>query len=122
MLYFYLRAFYNKCKDKRNLPEKVKSLSNVLHIIPALVLLFEYVVVSSALAYARFAVELDPQPVRLLGGIIEVGGNLPFDAVPNAVVTLHLLGLFLSVSYFVYFVVFSSIVPKEQQSIPPQEG
>lgn len=87
------------------MPKRVKLLGNLMHVIPPLVILFEYVAVSSALAYARLNVESDGV-VSLLGGLIKVGGNLPFDAVPNTVVTLHLLGLLLAVVYFTYFVIF----------------
>jgi len=97
-------------------------LKKVLHLIPALVILFEYVAVSSAFAYARFAVEPAQPVVSLLGGIINVGGNMPYDAVPNVVVTLHLLGLFLGVFYFIYFVIFNPSPGEDGQSIPPQEG
>lgn len=97
-------------------------LNSLLYIIPVLVGLLEYVAVSSAFAYARFAVEIEGETVSLLGGIIRVGGNLPYDAVPNMVVTLHLLALFLTVIYFVYFIVFSHSSDKRRQTVPPQEG
>ncbi|MCL4440796.1 MAG: hypothetical protein M1609_09485 [Firmicutes bacterium] len=97
-------------------------MNNLLHVIPFLVALFEYVAVSSALAFARFAVEVEPQPVSLLGGIINAGGNLPYDAVPNVVVTLHLLALLLSIVYFAYFVFFGPPSEKDCQPVPPQEG
>ncbi|PKM80625.1 MAG: hypothetical protein CVU89_12885 [Firmicutes bacterium HGW-Firmicutes-14] len=103
-----------------------------LFIIPAAVILFEYTAVSAAFAYARFAVEVPLQTVSLLGGVLEVGGNLPYDAVPNAVVALHLTALVMSVFYFVYFVVYgtdsgddSQTLAREEDNIqlpPPQEG
>lgn len=107
------------------MPKKVNSLGNLLHLIPLVVILFEYVAVSSALAYARYHVEAENSVISLLGGLIKVGGNLPFDAVPNTVVTLHLLGLLLSVLYLIYYVIFGPSSGETQQpidSIPPQEG
>ncbi len=97
-------------------------MSNLLYVIPLLVVLFEYVAVSSALAYARFAVEVEPPVVNLFGGLIKVGGIMPYDAVPNVVVTLHLLGLFLSIVYLVYFFIFSPFTQDSQPPVPPQEG
>lgn len=98
-------------------------MGNLLHVIPLLVVLLEYTAVSSALAFAKFAADFEPESVRLLGGIVNVGGNLPYDAVPNAVITLHLLALLLSVIYFVYFVFFKPF-PKVnlQEYVPPREG
>ena len=101
--------------------KKVKDLVNLLHLIPVLVILFEYTAVSSALAFARFSVEANPPVIGLLGGLVKIGENLPYDAIPNTVVTLHLLGLLLSVVYLIYFVIFSSSSSKNC-AIPPQEG
>ncbi len=101
--------------------KKVRILINFVYIIPVLVILFEYVAVTSALAFARFAVEAEQPVISLLGGIIRVGGNLPYDAVPNTVVTLHLLGLFLIMIYFIHFVFFSPW-DENRQPTPPSEG
>ncbi len=93
----------------------------LLVIIPAVVILFEYIAINMALAYARFAVELDRPVVELLGGILKIGGNLAYDAVPNAVVVLHLLALLLSLIYLVYFFLFC--LPRKEREINtfPQE-
>lgn len=100
----------------------MKKLDSLLYIIPCVVLFLEYLAVSSALAYARFAVDVEQNIVELVGGIIKVGGNLPFDAVPNLVVTLHLVSLFLSILYLVYFFVFVKSSKDVETPIPPQEG
>lgn len=78
----------------------------LLYLFPVLVVLFEYVAFSSALAYARYSMDYQLITVDLLGGLVTVGENLPYDAVPNAVATLHLLSLFLSLVFMVYFLFF----------------
>jgi len=93
----------------------------LLFIIPAAVILIEYAAINMALAYARFAVEMDRPVVELLGGMLKIGGNLAYDAVPNAVVVLHLLALLLSVIYLVYFFVFCLPRKEREISISPQE-
>jgi hypothetical protein len=98
-------------------------LGNLLHAIPFLVVLLEYTAGSSALAFAKFAADFEPESVSLLGGLVNVGGNLPYDAVPNAVATLHMLALLLSTIYFVYFMFFAaSPETKQHEPVPPQEG
>jgi len=95
-------------------------LNYLVHLIPVTVILFEYTAVSSALAYARYNVEYDQPVVGLLGGILRVGDNLPYDAVPNTVATLHMLGLLLAVVYLVYFIIFG-LPGDKKQPVPPQE-
>lgn len=96
-------------------------MGNLAYLIPVVVLLFEYTAVSAALAYAKFAVDFEQPTVSLLSGLVRIGGNLPYDAVPNAVFTLHLLALLLSVIFIVYFMFFIS-PGKRQEPAPPQEG
>ncbi len=102
--------------------KKVKVLSRLLYLIPLLVILFEYLAVSLALVYARFAVEPEQPVVGLLGGIIRVGENLSYNAVPNTVVMLHLLALLLSVLYLIYFFIFSLPAGQDREPVPPPEG
>lgn len=75
----------------------------LLYLFPVLVILFEYVALSSAVAYASYNMDYQLTPVELLGGLVTVGENLPYDAVPNTVATLHTLSLFLSLVFLVYF-------------------
>ena len=93
----------------------------LLFIIPAVVILFEYAAINMALAYARFAVEMDRPVVELFGGILKIGGNLAYDAVPNSVVVLHLMALLLSVIYLVYFFIFCLPRKEREIHISPQE-
>jgi len=94
----------------------------LLITVPLAVVLLEYVAVSSALAYARFIAEYDQPVISLLGGIVRIGRNLPYDAVPNAVIVLHLLALFLSVMYFAYFCLFNPKSDKNIAAVSPPEG
>lgn len=82
-------------------------MKSFLHIIPILVILTEYAAVSSALAFAKFAADFQPEPVGLLGNLVNIGGSLPYGAVPHTVIILHLTALILSVIYFVYFMFFN---------------
>ncbi len=75
----------------------------MLYLFPILIIIFEYVAVSSALAYASYSIDYQLISVELLGGFVTVGENLPYDAVPNTVATLHVLSLFLSVVFLGYF-------------------
>lgn len=94
----------------------------LFHVIPFLVALIEYTAVSSALAFAKFAADFEPETVWLLGGIVNVGGNLPYNAVPHAVIILHLIALMLSVTYIVYFMFLRvSFGSKIEQQVPPQQ-
>lgn len=78
----------------------------LLYLIPVLILVFEHTALSSALAYARYGLEYQPPSVDLLGGLIGIGDTIPYDAVPNFVVTLHLLGLFLGLVWLGYAIFF----------------
>lgn len=100
----------------------MKLLGSLVYLVPVVVVLFEYVAVSSALAYARYLVEYNQPVVSLLGGLVRVGDNLAYDAVPNAVVTLHLLGLLLSVIYLIYFFILPLSTKQDETPVPPQEG
>jgi hypothetical protein len=91
-------------------------------IMPVLVFFLEYVAISSALVYARFSMEMDQPTVDLLGGLIKIGQTVPYDAVPNLVVTLHILALLISVSYLVYYLFFYPFFKENKPDIPPQEG
>lgn len=88
---------------------------NLFHIMPFLVVLFEYTAISSSLAYAEHAADYVPPIVGLLGGIISVGGNLPYQSVPHMVMILHLLALTVSVIYLVYFMFFSPAKFEQQE-------
>lgn len=101
--------------------EKVDALENLLYFIPVVVIAFEYVAISAAFAYAKYVVEYQRPIISLLGGIIKIGGNLPFDAVPNTVVTLHLLGLFLSLVFVICVLVFGWASKIEPLPLPPQD-
>lgn len=79
----------------------------MLYLFPLLVIFLEYYAFSSALAYARYYIDYHQLThVELLGGLVTVGGNLPYDAVPNAVMTIHVLSLLLSLVFLVYFLFF----------------
>ncbi|WP_418790591.1 hypothetical protein [Phosphitispora sp. TUW77] len=93
----------------------------LLFVIPVVVILFEYMAVNMALAYARFAMAIDRPVVELLFGILKIGDNLAYDAVPDTVLVLNLLALLLSLMYLAYF--FLYILPRKQSEIciSPQE-
>lgn len=96
-------------------------MGKLLYLIPLLVSLFEYVAIKSSLAFARSVIEYQPPVMNVLGSIIRIGDNIPYDAVPNMVVTLHLLGLFLSIVFFLYYTVFSVVPEKAETSLLPRE-
>lgn len=106
----------------KNLPKKVKKLNYLLYFIPVIVFLFEYIAISSAVAYARFIVEIDQPVISLLGGLIHIGRNLPYESIPDVVVSLHLTALVLSVVFFVYYMFFYQSSNERQHHLPPQEG
>lgn len=81
-------------------------MTYLLHFIPVLILIFEHTAISSALTYARYGLEYLQPSVDLLGGVINIGETIPYDAVPNFVVTLHLLSLFLGLVWLVYVIFF----------------
>ena len=93
----------------------------MLFIIPVMVIMFEYTAISMALVYAKFAVELDRPVVKVLSGAVKVGESIPYDAVPNTVIVLHLLSLVLSVVYLVYFFMFRMSQGHADPQVPPQE-
>lgn len=78
-------------------------MSYVLYFIPLLVALFQYIALEAAITYARFLVDYVQPPIGLFGGVIGIRLSIPYDSIPNLVVTLHLLSLALSVMYVVYF-------------------
>lgn len=89
-------------------------------LAPIMVLLCEYLAISASVAYAKFAAEFGQPEVGLLGGLINIGGSFPYEAVPGAVVVLHLIALAAIVFFFVNFVsVFS--VGENKLPVPPQE-
>jgi len=102
--------------------EKVRLLSYLLAVVPVLVILMEYTAISAAIAYARFSVEYNRPVVDLLGGIIKVGDNLSYEAVPRFVTGIHLAALLLSVAYLVCFIVTALFRKDDTNIIPPQEG
>lgn len=96
-------------------------MANLFFAVPLVVLLFEYLALKSSVVFAESVLEYQPPVVNLLGGIIKLGENIPYDAIPNLVITLHLLALFFSVVFFAYFALFYD-VPEKAVSVDYPQG
>jgi len=73
-------------------------MRKLLHLIPLAVAYMEYQALVLALGFTRFAG--DGEIFTAFHGLLKVGENFSFYDVPGVVRILHVIALFLSLSYF----------------------